>query len=146
MKKKIKDLTSEEYREWELKNCSGTDCLGCPFKYVNCNIMWVNHKDMYSNKFLDQEVDIPSPHILDKEEHDYLRAVCKPYKVKFITLNQWVRNIYYLKIVVEDKITSTGRGVLELPFFKKDTMYKGMKLGKEYTIEELELDKEWNND
>src|SRR5574344_1612277 len=140
MKKKIRDLTSEEYREWKLKNCS--DCLDCLFNYVNCK-MWVNHKYMYSNKFLDQEVDIPSPHILDKEEHDYLRDVCKPYKVKFITLNQWVGNIYYLKIVVEDKITSTGRGVLELPLFKKDTMYKGMKLGKEYTIEDLELDKEW---
>ena len=71
MKKKIRDLTSEEYSEWELKNCSGSDCHDCPFKYVNCDKKWVNHKDMYSNKFLDQEVDIPSPHILDIKSNIY---------------------------------------------------------------------------
>ena len=146
MKKKIRDLTSEEYREWALKNCSEIDCRDCPFQYVYCNFhcteMWVNHKDMYSNKFLDQEVDIPSPHILDKEEHDYLRAVCKPYKVNYIKKTE-TRCGSHIEIVVK---SSVYRGLTEswsMPYFTKDTMYKGMEVDKDYTIEELELDKEW---
>src|SRR5574344_1644958 len=141
MKKKIRDLTSEEYREWKLKNCS--NCLDCPFNYVNCK-MWVNHKYMYSNKFLDQEVDIPSPHILDKEEHDYLRAVCKPYKVKYIRkLETTVSGKQYIEIVVKSSVCCGTTDRCSMPFFEKDTMYKGMEVDKKYTIEDLELDKEW---
>ena len=143
MKKKIRDLTSEEYREWELKNCSGTDCLGCPFKYVNCNIMWVNHKDMYSNKFLDQEVDIPSPHILDKEEHDYLRAVCKPYKVKYICKCETEMGNQFIGIGVKSSVYCGLTESWSMSCFTKDTMYKGMEVDKEYSIQDLELDKEW---
>ena len=30
--------------------------------------------------------------------------------------------------------------------FKSNSVYKNMEVDKEYTIEDLELDKEWNND
>ena len=152
MKKKIRDLTSEEYGKWELKNCSGIDCRDCPFKYVNCKCeMWVNHKDMYSNKFLDQEVDIPSPHILDKKEHDYLRAVVKPYKIKSITLIGDLSTVC-LKVRLENNINEWfelpyfKKDSFELPYFKKGSMYKSMEVYKEYSIQDLELDKEWNNE
>ena len=143
MKKKIRDLTSEEYREWERKNCSRIVCLVCPFNYVNCNKMWVNHKDMYSNKFLDQEVDIPSPHILDKEEHDYLRAVCKPYKVKYIRKLETEEGNQFIEIVVKSSVYYSSTASLSMPLFKPNSMYKGMEVDRDYTIEELELDKEW---
>ena len=146
MKKKIRDLTKEEYSEWALKNCSEIDCRDCPFQHVYCNAhytTWVNHKDMYSNKFLDQEVDIPSPHILDKEEHDYLRAVCKPYKVKYIRKFGNRSGYQYIGIVVMSSVYCGLPEKLLMPYFTKDTMYKGMELDKDYTIEELELDKEW---
>jgi len=142
MKKKNRDLTSEEYREWERKNCSRVICLACPFNYVNCK-SWVNHKDLYSNKFLDQEVDIPSPHILDKEEHDYLRAVCKPYKVKYIRKLETEMGNQCIGIVVKSSVYWGLTTSWSMPFFTKDTMYKGMEVDKDYTIEELELDKEW---
>ena len=147
MKKKIRDLTSEEYREWELKKCIGNDCLDCPFKYVNCNCnynSWVNHKDMYSNKFLDQEVDIPSPHILDKKEHDYLRAVCKPYDVYKIAK---IDCISCYKITIFYNTPNDTYLTFSLPTFDEESpMYKGMEPDEHYTIEELELDKEWNNE
>lgn len=46
-----------------------------------------------------------------------------------------------MKFKVGDKV----RGILNdsliiLPFFKKNTMYKGMKANKEYTLKELGLD------
>ncbi len=146
MKKKIRDLTKEELERY-LNSYNYVSSYKDNEKSVESIFMlkdrYLYSKPILSDEFLNTEIDIPDKHILDKEEHDYLRAVCKPFKVKFITLNQWGENIYYLKIVVEDKITSTKRGVVELPYFTKGAMYKGMKWGKEYSVEELELDKEW---
>ena len=84
--------------------------------------------------------------ILDKREHNYLRAVCKPYKVEYIRKTETGRGSQFIQIVVKP---SVYRGLTEnwlFPFFKKDTMYKGMEVDKNYTIQDLELDKEWNND
>lgn len=59
-KKKLRDITIEEYTTWKTKNCS--KCKNCIFKNVNCIELagcWINNKDLYSDKFLDQEVEIP---------------------------------------------------------------------------------------
>ena len=60
-KKKLRDLTLEEWNKWQLKNCG--NCNKCAFNKVNCNISyeklsWVNNKDIYSDKFLDQEIEV----------------------------------------------------------------------------------------
>lgn len=58
MKKKIRDLTTEECG----KICEGRDCGECPFIYVLCSPespnSWIRHKELYSDLFLDQEVEI----------------------------------------------------------------------------------------
>ena len=61
-KKKLRDLTSEE---WDKRKeiCSYTSCSECIFRYVSCirsdrEECWVNHKDLYSDKFLDQEIEV----------------------------------------------------------------------------------------
>ena len=60
--KKLKDLTFEEYKKWTRKNCTNTKCSECPFKYASCDvneeICWINGKNMYSNEFLNQEIEI----------------------------------------------------------------------------------------
>lgn len=59
-KKKLRDITIEEYTTWKTKNCS--KCKNCIFKNVNCSELagcWINNKDLYSDKFLDQEVEVP---------------------------------------------------------------------------------------
>ena len=61
-KKKLRDLTLEEFEKWRHKNCICNDCGSCPFNNVYCasdERVWVNHKDLYTDKFLDQEVEIP---------------------------------------------------------------------------------------
>lgn len=63
-KKKLRDLTPEEYKKWYDKNCGacGGSCCDCLFNCTAClcgKYCWVNHKDLYSDKFLDQEVEIP---------------------------------------------------------------------------------------
>lgn len=83
VKKKLKDLTFEEYKDWKDENCSGeicdfsdNTCEFCPFTSVICNgsdkKIWVNNKDLYSDKFLNQEIEIEEPNILNKKEKEYL--------------------------------------------------------------------------
>lgn len=60
-KKKLRDITLEEWDKWHRKNCG--NCNKCIFNNVICeksseNWSWVNNKDLYSDKFLDQEVEV----------------------------------------------------------------------------------------
>ena len=58
-KKKLRDLTKEERYKWEKKNCHNM-CGKCIFDNVYCGCLnvWVNHKDLYSDAFLDQEIEV----------------------------------------------------------------------------------------
>ena len=63
IKKKLRDVTPSEYREWEKKHCAlnTIDCANCAFHYVMCRSWgpsWVKHKNLYSDNFLDQEIEI----------------------------------------------------------------------------------------
>lgn len=104
-----------------------TGCDDCP-EWRNCrecclkNLEWLN-----------QEYKEP---ILDDVEREYLSAVIKPFrkKVKYIAkLNGFGEARQFIRIIMCDCDCAN------LPFFKSGTMYKGMKLDKQYTIEELGL-------
>lgn len=73
--------------------------------------------------------------ILDKEEKEYLRNVIKPFrnKVSYIArCSTFESDQQYISIKLSDDIIC-------LPYFKKDTMYKGMEVERKYTLEELGL-------
>ena len=62
-KKKLRDLTSKEWDKWIDKECHLTNCDNCPFRKVPCSRSinkqsWFNNKDLYSDKFLDQEIEV----------------------------------------------------------------------------------------
>lgn len=64
-KVKFRDLTKEQYGKWIKNNCTrkyGENCEGCPFRITKCstwnNSCWINHKESFSDKFLDQEIEI----------------------------------------------------------------------------------------
>ena len=65
-KVKLRDLTEEQYDLWVENNCANHEvsCRDCPFQKVQCdnhesiNDAWYLNKDLYSDKFLDQEVEI----------------------------------------------------------------------------------------
>lgn len=71
--------------------------------------------------------------ILDKCERKYLSAVIKPFRNEILIIEK-----AYFK---EDEwlYFTMNRGNFTLPYFKMGTMYKGMKPGKKYTLEELGL-------
>lgn len=79
--------------------------------------------------------------ILDEVEKEYLSAVIKPFRdrVKCIVKRDYEMKYEneYIFIVFDDD------GCMQIkmcfPSFKKGTMYKGMELNKNYTLEELGL-------
>lgn len=73
--------------------------------------------------------------ILDDAEKRYLRGVIRPFRnmVAFIKKTCNCGGFKWIEIAVK------GNRTITLPGFKNDEMYKGMKLEKEYTIEELGL-------
>lgn len=107
-----------------------------------------NLKDNYSD--LGKIIKIEEPtyttvyeankEILDEAEKRYLRGVVRPYKdvksiQKYIFFDKKLAKI---QIFVLD-IRGTGCWSIDLPPFKKDTMYKNMEDNKAYTTEELGL-------
>ena len=148
IKKKLRDLTPEEYTNWHMKNCSytGSKCDFCQFKSVVCNIIskntWVNNKDLYSDKFLNQEIEIEVFILTDKEK-EYLRNVIKPFRnrVKYIS-KQKTYEYEYISICnrTPADIAYCGKvSYIILPYFERGTMYNNMKVEKQYTLEELGL-------
>lgn len=81
--------------------------------------------------------------ILDEEEKKYLSVVIKPFRdrVEYIKKIE-AYNVGYgcgEKISIELRDKDGIRDYLSLPWFAKDTMYKGMGLGKRYVLKELGL-------
>ena len=82
--------------------------------------------------------------ILDEEEKKYLSAVIKPFRdrVKYIYKTNEINDcsqiisIYMERYDYEENLRCE---YMDLPHFKKDTMYKNMEAGKKYTLEELGL-------
>ena len=78
---------------------------------------------------------IVHPPILDDAEKRYLSAVIKPFrneKLKIVKHSSCNGSEEWLNFVSE-------KGSFYLPNFKTGTMYKGMKSGHGYTLEELGL-------
>ncbi len=65
-KKKLRDLTKDEWDEWKRVDCVrnyNSDCDNCIFRNVPCassggDNSWFNNKELYSDKFLDQEIEV----------------------------------------------------------------------------------------
>ena len=80
------------------------------------------------------EMEYQEPPILNDEEKEYLSAVIRPWrdKVKSIAKYRYSEEVEYICIEIRCKY-------IGFPPFKADTMYKGMELNREYTLEELNI-------
>ena len=91
-----------------------------------------------------QIVKLSKP-ILNDAEKEYLGNIIKPFRDRIL----WIRKCEYDRgeffygeyIVIGLKFfdSETGQEQAALPSFAARTMYKGMELGKRYTLEELGL-------
>ncbi len=88
-------------------------------------------------KLLNGNFRIKRP-ILDKVEKQYLENVLRPFKNKVNYIKKNVKSDYSKEWIH----INLGDIVFNLPYFEKGKMYKGIKLEKEYTLEELGLFKD----
>lgn len=99
------------------------------------NIQWEDGEPTYIE-------DIIKPQILDESERQYLGAVIRPFRdrVRSITKNPKMNGKgEYIVIDIGFQLENRHKFFMFFPDFKSNTMYKGMELGKEYTLEELGL-------
>lgn len=73
--------------------------------------------------------------VLDAKEKEYLSAVIRPFKGRVDYIKK-----FYIKGKEFICIYLKNNEDIDFPYFKKGTMYKGMKLDKRYTLKELGLD------
>ena len=139
IKKKLRDITKKEYEKWREKECKTNKilCGNCPFNIVHCDTIspWYNNKEMLSDKFLDQEIDIEVPDILDDAEKRYLSNIIKPFRKRVDYIMKSSNSCCdkeYIFIRLDDDF-------LSLPYFEAGTMYQCMELERAYTLEELGL-------
>ncbi len=73
--------------------------------------------------------------ILDEKEKKYLNNVIKPFREKVTSIQKDGNRLKeYIKICIKNEAN------IGLPDFETDTMYKGMKIYKKYTLSELGLE------
>ena len=143
IKKKIRDITEEEFEIWKNYNCKTYDlhCTGCPFRASECGFVgvrfpWYENKEMFSDKFLDQEIDIATPEILDDAEKRYLSAVIKPFRKRVDSIMKISDPLGSAREYIFIKLDGD---FFALPYFEASTMYRGMELDRPYTLKELRL-------
>lgn len=92
----------------------------------------VYYPDFVLYKLLIGQLEIAKT-ILDNKEKEYLENVIRPFKDKVVCIRRInARNKEWIAIYLDyDSIS--------LPYFEEETMYKGMKVGKDYTLKELGL-------
>lgn len=76
--------------------------------------------------------------ILDEKEKEYLSAVIRPFRDRVEYIKKVGGNREFIEITINDKYFYFD--YINLPYFKKGTMYKGMETNKGYTLKELGLD------
>ncbi len=84
-------------------------------------------------KWLGQEY---KPSILDKAEKKYLFNIVRPFRNKvegIVKLEDAIFQKEYIKILLK------GESGINLPFFDKGIMYRGMRVVKPYSLKELGL-------
>ena len=96
--------------------CKGFNCEGCKERVL---------------KWLLEEEKEP---VLDEVERKYLSDIIKPFvhRVSYI-VKKLNGSGYYIAIVVNNF------DVMNLPYFTRNTMYKGMEVNRKYKLKELGL-------
>ena len=85
----------------------------------------------------DEIIKLP---ILDDIEKKYLNNVIKPFRKHIITIRK-IQNYKYefIEIVIYSTVEGVSCEVISFPYFNKGKMYQGIRVNREYTLEELGL-------
>lgn len=143
---KLRDLTKEQFVAWCRENCphqsymnTRMDCNEkCPFAHVLCNERdencWIYNKEDFSDKFLDQTVEIEVPDLLTEEEKALLNKLIGLSAFKIHGINFIICDGY----VLVELITANPCEPNDIFHFKKG-MFKGIEETKRYAPSDLGL-------
>lgn len=114
----LRGKCTKEYRAF----CEGFNCTGCRERFI---------------KWLLEEAKEP---VLDDVEKEYLSAAIKPFRKIIVNVSKHRLNndLEYIAIRVKSLKEDEEENMC-FPAFKIGTMYKGMEVNKEYSLEELGL-------
>lgn len=103
--------------------CDGFNCIGCEERFL---------------KWLLEEAKEP---VLDEVEIKYLSDLIKPFRNRITAIAKYEGSTRFTgKQFIRIKLLGEECSeFINLPWFKSNTMYKGMELNKEYTLKELGL-------
>lgn len=150
---KLKDMTYEQWERFKKNDCYNNimECENCPLKYVNCSYsdedkeLWINHKDLYSDKLLDYEIEIEEPNILSEKEKEYLRIALKlcdstkELTFEKIEFDYKEKRFGYIKIGFFSNLVNYGEDAFNTPTFNSSEKFREMVERKVYTMEDLDL-------
>lgn len=148
---KLRDLTPEQWDNWVDNNCNlKVDCENCPIYRANCDSSedencWINNKDIYSDKFLDQEVEIENEELLSEEDKEYLKPILEMLKNnKIIQISKRVDGylgdlIAYIRVLFYSSIKEYGQEKIDTQLFLSEVRFKKLEANRYYTLEELGL-------
>lgn len=147
---KLKDLTIKQWNYYRQYICPKMKCENCPLEKALCSEAvedgsWINNKDLYSDKFLNQEIEIEVPDILTKEEKEYLSAVIKPFKnhVVHITKENDSKNESHDNLLLVIRLKELDMRTPMIPLFKNEKgeyAFEGMRMHLKYLLSDLGLD------
>lgn len=148
---KLRDdlIDGKEYNDFYFRNHMKFKGFKSIVKIYRKNVVYLSLDNEYITTYSKEmlsEVKRPTKYttiykreepILDDKEKEYLGNVIRPFrdKVKYIVKIRYSRinNTAYIFIKINND------DYINLPYFKENTMYKNMKINKEYTLEELGL-------
>ena len=115
----------------EIDGCSEMPCSYCLFSLSPGGC------DKRAMEWLEEEHVEP---VLDDVEKRYLENVLRPFKkrIKNIRKLSWSNAYEFIQIIM-NWLDGTECEYLNLPVFARSKMYKGMELGKQYTLKDLGL-------
>lgn len=154
--KKLKDLTYDEYANFKSNICGyNQECNNCPFRMCNCESpdskeSWFNNKEMYSEKFLNQEIPVDKE-LLSEEDRTYLTNMYNLINVKnkdIHSIRKLVgkplgkslgKKIGYIEIIFNSNVEGFGEERFLSPLFNSEERFLKLDEYRKYKLEELGL-------
>lgn len=105
--------------------------------YLNIDKEWPTASYMLMLILAGQKEIVKKP-ILDDIEKEYLSGIIKPFRNR---VKDIVKHGYGCYEYIEIRFYSENipMGNINLPYYEKSSMYKGMEINRKYTLEELGL-------
>ena len=140
-------LPTKLYREEDNECYTLIDCFqnNCKYAALDMDINYLYYREkkhgwiLLSNNSNLHRLYYYYENILDDEERKYLLSIITPFKNKIRYIKRVSFNGVMEFITISFEEINDAYSGIYLPLFKKDTMYKNMKIDKKYTLKELNL-------